>query len=231
MSVTGIGSVQTYIYNSQTGKLSTKDGSADEFVDYFNGELSTEESADLNGYDVKKKKNIEQVMQMVYGMGSFQGWKWGVDPNMKEYEITCEQVSGEESRYTVNRDKVLTEYILMYLSLEEMEGWGKNIPFKTKQLKPYDPETNSMNFAVGDVFDLGNGYRLRVGEECVEAEGYGSGSADTDKRVESLANAECADSFCRPAVAVYLHLATTYTDAADPAWGIEHRHEQGIYNQ
>lgn len=188
MSVTGIGSVQTYIYNSQTGKLSTKDGSADEFVDYFNGELSTEESADLNGYDVKKKKNIEQVMQMVYGTGSFQGWKWGVDPNMEEYEITCEQVSGEESRYTVNGDKVLTEYIPMYLSLEDMEGWGKNIPFKTKQSKPYDPETNSMNFAVGDVFDLGNGYRLRVGKECVEAEGYGSGSDDTDKRVESLAN-------------------------------------------
>ncbi len=43
MAVTGIGSVQTYIYNSQTGRLSTKDGSADEFVDYFNGELSEKE--------------------------------------------------------------------------------------------------------------------------------------------------------------------------------------------
>lgn len=188
MAVTGIGSVQTYVYNSQTGRLSTKDGSADEFVNYFNGELSAEESEDLNGYDVKKKKNIEQVMQMVYGTGSFRGFKLGVDPNMAEYEITCEQVSGEESRYTVNGDKVLTEYIPMYLSPEEMAGWGKNTPFKTTQSKAYDPETNSMNLAVGDVFDLGNGYRLRVGKDHVEAEGYGSGSADTDKRVESLAN-------------------------------------------
>lgn len=188
MAVTGIGSVQTYIYNSKTGKLSTKDGTADEFVNYFNGNLSEEASKELNGYDVKKKNNIEQLMQMVYQTGSFKGLKWDIDPNMEEYEITCEQVSGEESRYTVNGDKVLTQYIPMYLSYEEMAGWGKNTPFKTLQSKDYDPETNSMNLAVGDVFDLENGYRLRVTEDCVEVMGYGRGSADTEQRVESLAN-------------------------------------------
>ena len=188
MAVTGIGSVQTYIYNSKTGKLSTKDGTADEFVNYFNGNLSEEASKELNGYDVKKKNNIEQLMQMVYQTGSFKGLKWDIDPNMEEYEITCEQVSGEESRYTVNGDKVLTQYIPMYLSYEEMAGWGKNTPFKTLQSKDYDPETNSMNLAVGDVFDLENGYRLRVTEDCVEVMGYGRGSADTEQRVEILAN-------------------------------------------
>ena len=55
MGITGIGSVQTYIYNSQTGKLSSKDGSPDEFVDYFNGTLSAESSTILNGYDTAKK--------------------------------------------------------------------------------------------------------------------------------------------------------------------------------
>ncbi len=188
MAVTGIGSVQTYIYNSKTGKLSTKDGTADEFVNYFNGNLSEKASKELNGYDVKKKNNIEQLMQMVYQTGSFKGLKWDIDPNMEEYEITCEQVSGEESRYTVNGDKVLTQYIPMYLSYEEMAGWGKNTPFKTLQSKDYDPETNSMNLAVGDVFDLENGYRLRVTEDCVEVLGDGRGSADTEQRVESLAN-------------------------------------------
>ena len=188
MAVTGIGSVQTYIYNSKTGKLSTKDGTADEFVNYFNGNLSEEASKELNGYDVKKKNNIEQLMQMAYQTGSFKGLKWDIDPNMEEYEITCEQVSGEESRYTVNGDKVLTQYIPVYLSYEEMAGWGKNTPFKTLQSKDYDPETNSMNLAVGDVFDLENGYRLRVTEDCVEVMGYGRGSADTEQRVESLAN-------------------------------------------
>lgn len=188
MAVTGIGSVQTYIYNSKTGKLSAKDGFADEFVNYFNGDLSAESSKELNGYDVKKKNNIEKLMQMVYQMGSFKGLKFDIDPDMEEYEITCEQVSGEESRYTVNGDKVLTQYVPMYLSYEDMAGWGKNIPFKTLQSKAYDPETNSMNLAVGDVFDLGNGYRLRVAEDSVEVMGYGRGSADTEQRVESLAN-------------------------------------------
>ncbi len=188
MAVTGIGSVQTYIYNSKTGQLSTKDGSADEFVSYFNGDLSAKSSQELNGYDVKKKTNIENLMQMVYQTGSFRGLKFDIDPDMEEYEITCEQVSGEESRYTVNGDKVLTEYVPMYLSYEDMAGWGKDTPFKTLQSKAYDPETNSMNMAVGDVFDLGNGYRLRVAEDHVEVMGYGRGDADTEQRVESLAN-------------------------------------------
>ena len=32
MGVTGIGSVQNYLYNFKTGKLSTKDGLEDEFI-------------------------------------------------------------------------------------------------------------------------------------------------------------------------------------------------------
>jgi hypothetical protein len=47
MSVSGIGSNYTYIYNSTAGKLSTKDGSNDEFVDYYNGDLSAKDSRRL----------------------------------------------------------------------------------------------------------------------------------------------------------------------------------------
>lgn len=35
MCVSGVGSVNSYIYNTKTDKLSTKDGSKDEFVDYL----------------------------------------------------------------------------------------------------------------------------------------------------------------------------------------------------
>ena len=38
MGVSGVGSRNTYIYNTQTGKLSSKDGQQDAFVDYFNGD-------------------------------------------------------------------------------------------------------------------------------------------------------------------------------------------------
>ena len=186
MGITGIGSVQTYIYNSQTGKLSSKDGSPDEFVDYFNGTLSAESSTILNGYDTAKKSGIKNVIEMAYAKGSFQGIKAWVPTDAIECEITCKIVSGEEFTYTVNGDRVLTCYAPVALSLEELEGWGEDMPFKTHQSKAYDSATNSMNFAVGDVIDLGNGYKLKVGEKRVEVDGYGSGNAADDEKVRHL---------------------------------------------
>ena len=35
MNVTGVGSTYNFIYNTKTGKLSTKDGSKNEFVDFL----------------------------------------------------------------------------------------------------------------------------------------------------------------------------------------------------
>lgn len=186
MGITGIGSVQTYIYNSQTGKLSSKDGSPDEFVDYFNGTLSAESSATLNGYDMAKKSGIKNAVEMAFAMGSFQGIKPWVTSDTAECEITCRIVSGEEFTYTVNGDKVLTCYAPVTLSLEELEGWGKDVSFKTHQAKDYDPATNSTNLAVGDVINLGNGYQLKVGEKRVEVNGTGSGSAEDDEKVRHL---------------------------------------------
>ena len=51
MAISGIGTSCTYIYNSQTGKLSSKDGTKDPFVDYFNGDRSDETRSQLNGFD------------------------------------------------------------------------------------------------------------------------------------------------------------------------------------
>ena len=48
MAISGIGNSCTYIYNSQTGKLSSKDGTKDAFVDYFNGDRSDETRSQLN---------------------------------------------------------------------------------------------------------------------------------------------------------------------------------------
>ncbi len=181
MSVTGIGSVQSYIYNPQTGKLSTKDGSTDEFVEYFNGTLSGESSVSLNGYDLQKKCDISELID-VKG-----GWRkpW-YNPDINEYEITCEIVNGEEASYSVNGDKILTVYTALTYLPEEAEGWSAKSPYKTHQSKAYDPATNSMNIAVGDVFDLGNGYKLRVREDCVQAVGYGTGSGVNDERIRHL---------------------------------------------
>ena len=182
MGITGIGSVQTYIYNSQTGKLSSKDGSADEFVDYFNGTLSGDSSESLNGYDVQKEYNIEHLIALNGAFGK--DWTW-FQPDKNEYEITCEIVSGGESSYSVDGKKVLTCYVAPTDLIPP--GWDDiKSPYKTHQHKAYDPATNSMNVAVGDVFDLGNGYKLRVREDCIETIGYGTGSAADDEKVRYL---------------------------------------------
>lgn len=181
MSISGIGSVQTYIYNTQTGKLSTKDGSTDEFVDYFNGTLSGESSESLNGYDLQKKCDINNLIDVKNGFTK----PW-FNPDINEYEITCEIVNGEEASYSVNGNKILTVYTALDYLPEEVNEWSAKSPFKTHQSKAYDPATNSMNIAVGDVFDLGNGYKLRVWEDCVKAVGYGTGSADNDEKIRHL---------------------------------------------
>ena len=35
MAITGVGSSFSYIYNTKTGKISSKDGKDDEFIRYF----------------------------------------------------------------------------------------------------------------------------------------------------------------------------------------------------
>ena len=44
MNVTGVGSTYNFIYNTKTGKLSTKDGSKNEFVDFCNGDVKGEDT-------------------------------------------------------------------------------------------------------------------------------------------------------------------------------------------
>ena len=43
MGITGVGSSYNFVYNTKTGKLSTKDGSKNEFVDFCNGDVKRSE--------------------------------------------------------------------------------------------------------------------------------------------------------------------------------------------
>ena len=44
MGITGVGSSYNFVYNTKTGKLSTKDGSKNEFVDFCNGDVKGEDT-------------------------------------------------------------------------------------------------------------------------------------------------------------------------------------------
>lgn len=76
------------------------------------------------------------------------------------------------------------------IPLKNIESFStQNGPYKTRQSRGYDPTDNSIHIAVGDVFNLGNGYRLRVGIDCVYGEGYGSGSEEDDQKMRQLVRA------------------------------------------
>lgn len=187
MGISGVGSTFSYIYNSKTGKLSTKDGSTDEFVDYFNGDLSGKDSRTLNGFDAANKGSLERMIELFEA-----GW---IGKNIlnglegDEYEISGKIVDAATSEYSVNGEKIFTAYDAVSYTLDEIKIFSTiDQPFKTRQSKAYDPATNSLNIAVGDVFDLGNGYRLMVKDDYVQGQGWGRDESK-DKKMNILVGA------------------------------------------
>ena len=51
-------------YDTNTKKLSTKDGKTDAFTDYYNGVASEESYEELNGFDSSKKRDIKNMMKL-----------------------------------------------------------------------------------------------------------------------------------------------------------------------
>lgn len=181
MSISGVGSRNTYIYNSRTGKLSSKDGQKDAFVDYFNGDIKGDEDDTLNGFDRARKAEIENLIETWTQVDR----NLLNDPAKEEYEITTEIVDAVTSTVQVDGDKIFTCYSGGFFThIDPSLLFHKEGPFLTHEHKGYNPSDNSVNIAVGDVIDLGNGCRLRVGENRVYGEGYGYGN---DERLTALA--------------------------------------------
>lgn len=178
MAITGVGSSFSYIYNTKTGKISSKDGKDDEFIRYFNGDLSGEESDTLNGFDRGKKAQIENIVSL-WQQGVFQG---GMNPDSEEQEISGKIIDAATEEYYVNGRRAATAYSGMMYTQKEFPGLWEHQFYKTHESKGYNPTDNSIHLAVGDIYDLWNGYRLKVGEGSVDAERYGNGSREDDER-------------------------------------------------
>ena len=106
MGISGIGSRNTYIYNTQTGKLSSKDGQQDAFVDYFNGDISGDEDDTLNGFDRARKADINNLIEVWAQVDK----SLFNDPDKVEYEITTETVDAVTSTVQVDGGKIFTCY-------------------------------------------------------------------------------------------------------------------------
>ena len=183
MSITGVGSSYHFIYNTKTGKLSTKDGSKNEFVDFYNGDVKGEDSETLNHFDAHTKYQFQKMLY-VYGTGMT-----GQNPftDEEEVEITADIDSATHTSFYVNGKKTFTAITGMTYTPSEIRTFGTvQQPFKTWGYKPYDSRTNSITIGVGSRFNLGNGYSVTVQEDCVWGEGYGKGSIADDERCNMM---------------------------------------------
>lgn len=183
MNVTGVGSTYQFMYHTKTNKLSTKDGSRNEFVDFYNGDVKGEDTETLNHFDAHTRYQFERMLY-VYGTGMT-----GQNPfaDHEEVEITADIESATKTSFYVNGQKAFTAYTGMSYLPSEIRTFGTiEQPFRTTYSKPYDPETNSITIGVGSKFDLGNGYSMTVLEDCVMGEGYGKGSIADDERCNMM---------------------------------------------
>lgn len=186
MSVSGVGSVSSYIYNRQTGRLSTKDGSRDEFVDYFNGDLEGKDSTGLNGFDRQNKGNIKKMMDLTVQMGL---GKDVLDAcTGDEIEITSEVEEANTCIYYINGKKIFTAIGAVDYTQEERNIFGSiKQPYKTTHPTGYDPLQNRLSIGVGDRFDFGDGYRFTVERDSVRVDSYGSGTEEDYKKADHFA--------------------------------------------
>lgn len=183
MNVTGVGSTYNFLYHTKTNKLSTKDGSENEFVDFYNGDVKGEDTETLNHFDAHTRYQFERMLY-VYGTGMT-----GQDPfaNNDEVEITADIESATKTSFYVNGQKAFTAYTGMSYLPSEIKTFGTiQQPFRTTESKPYDPKTNSITIGIGSKFDLGNGYSMTVMEDCIWGEGYGNGSLADDERTNMM---------------------------------------------
>lgn len=185
MAVSGIGSSNTYIYNVKSGKLAAKDGSADDFVDYFNGDRNAELTDTLNGFDQRKKSGIENMLMLmqsghlrVKGMDAVQ--------NQDTFEITSEIEDVLTTHFSVNGEKIFTSYDMCVFSYIDSPT-ADDLLYRTRDSRGYDASDNSIHIAVGDVFDLGNGYVLTVKDDHIQLDGTDRGQDAADKKAKQLA--------------------------------------------
>ena len=184
MAISGVGTVYNYNYNLVSKRISGINGQNDEFVQYCNGELKGEDSAQLNGYDYRTKGVINgfmERMQWLYDAGLMD--KPVVEPGAEDIELSCEIEDITTTSIYVNREKRLTAIVpgVVYTGDEIRSFATVAPPFKTKVHQDYNPSDNSIHIAVGDKFSYGNGYTLTVGETKVMGDGY-DGKSDAENQ-------------------------------------------------
>jgi len=170
MGITGVGSHYTYMYDANTNKLSTKEGTPDKFCDFFNGDLAENDYGELNGYDMKMKKDIESMIMLfnsgVQGANVF-------NPEEGLYEISTEIVQGDTAKYTVNGKHAFTGCVGIQYTKSQLTAFTDlQQSYRTTKPQKYNAEDNSINIAIGDIYNIGNGRKIIVENDWMHGIGF-----------------------------------------------------------
>jgi len=186
MNVTGIGSHNTYYYNVDTKRLqSSETGEENEFCRWFNGDLSTEQLSDsINGYDSHIKNNLENMFYMYNDELKVDVFQPSKNDNL--CEISVDVLDAERVDCTINGKTLFHAKQVVDYSPEEIHTMKYAGPYKTRTAKAYNQTDNSINIAVGDRYELPNGYQIVVRNDWIEAIGYSRGETAYDPELECL---------------------------------------------
>lgn len=185
MNISGFGKTYTYIYNAKTGKMKSKDGEPDEFVDYFNDSLDGRDSKTLNEFDKCRKYVFKNFNHMNYGYMDLVDSSLNLfDLSVKEeYEISQKIDDVGNATYYLDGRELWTSFNAGPFAFISADDIFSKEPYRTHTSKGYDSSDNSINLAVGDIFDLGDNYRVQIKENTVWGEGYRGGcEAEVNKR-------------------------------------------------
>lgn len=207
MNVTGVGSSLSFIYDKSTKKISTKDGSKSEFVDYFNGDISAKETENLNFYDRSIKKYFDHMLQMC-SWGMMDDSPLSAVSEENEVAIDCNISDSNVTEFFVNGKRALVANQAVQYTDEEIATYSTmQQPYKTQGEIEYNPEDNRIRIGVGSVIEMDKGYRYRVWDDIT--------MADDDYRNLGLTEEEL-DEMDRYALGInrLIHFADQQTPAA-----------------
>ncbi len=122
MSITKVGSSYNFIYNTKTGKLSTKDGSKNEFVDFCNGDVKGEDTETLNHFDEHTRYQFTRML-FAYGTGMT-----GQNPfaNDEKVEITADIDSATHTSFLCEwAESVYGNYGYVISPIRDSNLWNR----------------------------------------------------------------------------------------------------------
>ena len=157
-TITGPGVKHSYVYDSVNKRIVSRDGKKDEFVDCFDGRATEEQLHSLNTWD-------SDIMRSIKGDAQGNGLLDEMGKQAIEIKFTVEINDNGDMIWTFNyggnEHTMLDGYTYPYA---DHEYENRNRFYKTEKHEDYNPDTNSISFAIGDSYDIA-GMKFKISRD------------------------------------------------------------------